>query len=326
MSLKKIQIQIAFLERVRKKIPATNSIVEELSDLLSLSQDSVYRRLRGQTLLSLDESFKIAHTYQVSLDDLSLEQIQEFDISNQKIVFSYHSQMYEELDIKLHLQAIFDDFERAQYFSTRKMINSAVDIPIFYYFNYDNLARFKLLYWDSSFLNTSHEQLDPNSIDENLLTLGRQIYRAYTRIPSIEIWTETTINSTLEHIQFCHESEMITDEWAQELYNDVEKLLIDLKENAANCQRGKSSFELYLSDISLGNNVTVVHLDNFKVAYMSVNTFGILKTEQLNFIKRIEDWKEQILQKSTLISGVSERQRMKFFNRLLKQVKKYQQV
>lgn len=318
--MKNFKTQQAFLEVVRTKMPFKASMVDELSDLLQLSRDSTYRRINCKTSLSLDEAFKISETYKVSLDLL-----QQNQMNNERIMFSYHSQVFEEKDLKLHMKAIHNDFEKTSYFRNKKMINSAVDIPLFYYFKYENLAKFKLLYWDSSFLSTQKVRLDPDDVDKELISLGKKIYRAYAIIPSVEIWTNTTINSTLEHIQFCQESEMITKEWALTLYEEIEKLLFDLRENAISSKRttSSSSFELYISDISLGNNVSIVHLDKFRVAYMSVNTFGILKTEQLSFINRLEEWTDQVLQKSTLISGSSEKQRIQFFNRLLKHVETY---
>lgn len=320
--MEKFGTQEAFLETVRTKMPLKSSMVEELSNLLGISYDSIYRRINGKTALSLDEAFKISKKYKISLDLLQQNIV---NLNNQRIMFSYHSQVFEEKDLKLHMKAIHNDFEQTSYFQNKRMINSAVDIPLFYYFKYDNLAKFKLLYWDNSFLNIQNEKLEPEDADKELISLGKEIYRAYARIPSVEIWTNTTINSTLEHIDFCKESEMITKEWAMTLYEEIDQLLFDLRENAISSKRttSSSSFELYVSDISLGNNISIVHLDKFKVAYMSVNTFGILKTEQLSFINRLQEWTDQVLQKSTLISGVSEKQRVKFFNGLLKHVENY---
>ena len=42
-------------QRVQESIPPHCSLVDELSELLKISNDSVYRRLRNETILSIDE-------------------------------------------------------------------------------------------------------------------------------------------------------------------------------------------------------------------------------------------------------------------------------
>ncbi len=311
--MKDFSVQQIFLDQVKRKIPPTTNIVDELSDLLQISTDSVYRRLRGKTSLSLEEAFIIAQNYHISLDTLQEGQILG---EGNHIVFSELSQAHEEMNIKLHLEAILEDFKQSQVFTNRKLYITALDIPVYYYFKYDNLARFKIQYWDTSFLNTSHQQIK-EEIDKDLLLVGKRIYEAYQQIPSLEIWTETTINSTLEHISFCQESGLITKDWAITLLDELSQMLDDLRKKTSD-----SSLEMYHSDVSLGNNITIVHLDDRKTVYMSVNTFGIMKTDQNHFVEKVEVWKERIIQKSTLISGVSEKYRMKFFNSLFDKVEK----
>ena len=51
----KENIQSSFLEKVRSKLPPTISFADELAELLDISRDSAYRRIRGETILSLDE-------------------------------------------------------------------------------------------------------------------------------------------------------------------------------------------------------------------------------------------------------------------------------
>jgi hypothetical protein len=49
------EIQKAFLARVKSVVPNNVSFVDELAELLNTSNDSAYRRLRAETLLSIDE-------------------------------------------------------------------------------------------------------------------------------------------------------------------------------------------------------------------------------------------------------------------------------
>src|SRR6187549_3138988 len=63
-------IQSAFLEEVKRRLPPNLSFVDEIAEILKISRDSAYRRIRGETVLSLDEAKVLCNQYGVSLDVL----------------------------------------------------------------------------------------------------------------------------------------------------------------------------------------------------------------------------------------------------------------
>src|SRR5204863_10152378 len=64
------QIQVMFFQFVKSKLPSHLSLVDELADLLEISIDSAYRRIRGEKIISLDEISKIASHFKLSVDQL----------------------------------------------------------------------------------------------------------------------------------------------------------------------------------------------------------------------------------------------------------------
>ena len=77
-------IQVSFLNMVKKRLPPNISLADEISDILDISRDSAYRRLRGETILSLTEVRKISNHYGISLDTL-------LNTQNDSITFQYRS-------------------------------------------------------------------------------------------------------------------------------------------------------------------------------------------------------------------------------------------
>ena len=61
-------VQESFLNKVKTALPANISLVEELADLLEVSNDSAYRRLRCETPLNIDEIAKICTHFKVSFE------------------------------------------------------------------------------------------------------------------------------------------------------------------------------------------------------------------------------------------------------------------
>jgi hypothetical protein len=78
-------------------------------------------------------------------------------------------------------------------------------------------------------------------------------------------------------------------------------------------ESGTENFKLYRSEVMVGNNSILVTLGNNKIAYVSNNTFNMMSTTTADFVDENEAWLKNLVRKSILISGVSEKQRNQFF-------------
>jgi len=64
------QLQVMFFQYIKSKLPSHLSLVDALADLLEISNDSAYRRIRGEKVISLEEIAKIASHFKLSVDQL----------------------------------------------------------------------------------------------------------------------------------------------------------------------------------------------------------------------------------------------------------------
>lgn len=62
------RIQREIFAMIRQSLPPNISFVHEVSELLGISYDSAYRRIRGEKELSLSELVLICSKYDISLD------------------------------------------------------------------------------------------------------------------------------------------------------------------------------------------------------------------------------------------------------------------
>src|SRR5512138_94547 len=60
--------QVCLFRHIKEKIPANLSFVHEVSELLGISYDSAYRRIRGEKELSMEELQTLCQHYAVSVD------------------------------------------------------------------------------------------------------------------------------------------------------------------------------------------------------------------------------------------------------------------
>ena len=64
------QSQEFLFQRIKELLPPHASLVDSVANILHVSSDSAYRRIRGETPLVLDEAKELCQHYKISLDHL----------------------------------------------------------------------------------------------------------------------------------------------------------------------------------------------------------------------------------------------------------------
>jgi hypothetical protein len=295
-------IQSIFLEQIKSKLKPNTSFADELAELLSISRDSAYRRIRGETILSLDESKLLCLRYGVSLDNL---------ISGSGSMVSFHYRVVDGINFTFEnwLKSILTNLE-----------TFAKDIPVFYYFNSPLLGPFKMFFWMSSVLKDESfrsVKFSPELVPAGLITVGNKIYRLYSETPRIEIWSEETLSVTLRQIEFYHECGFFAEPaYAVRLCDEYLSLVREIRSWATVGYKGKPEFKfnLYKNDLLIGDNTIFFRMGDKRVTFIPFNTMNILTTADDSFCKKTEDYLINLTSKSILISTSGEKDRNKFFN------------
>lgn len=319
--------QQLFIERIKQSLPASHSLVDELSDLLELSSDSAYRRIRGETAFTLDEIIKICNAYKISFDSFTAQQ-------SGVVNFYYAQPKNEQSGMIEYLQRILDDMKAIDRATEKEIIYAAEDIPIFHLFKFPELASFKIFYWMKSVMNVSElegKKYDQSSLVPEIFECGKQILELYKRIPSIEIWSDRTISSIVKQIDYYHEAGLFEKKNDGIFLCDVlSSALYDIQKQAEKTTKVdvagyEGNFVLYNSDNELGNNYILVNIPGMKRVYLRHHTFNNMITTNSAFCNETEQWLKGIIKKSSLISGVSEKQRNRYFITAQEQVAQLKQ-
>ncbi|MEQ8472509.1 MAG: helix-turn-helix domain-containing protein [Marinoscillum sp.] len=322
-------IQINFLEWVKTQRPE-GKFVDELESLLDISKDSAYRRMRGDTLLTFNEIRKISQHFGASLDTF-------FNLSKDTVLF--HKRMlnvnYGYLDF---LKSVLSSVKMIQQDESYHMTYVAKDIPPFHYFRFPELCRFKSFFWMRTILKEptlANRTYDSNAISKEMMGVCAEIWNTYQQIPSLEIWSDETINITLRQIEYSYETNMITSDQFKVLVNDIRSLLKIISKEAEegrkmhpdpasqNLVNGK--FELYYNEIEIGDNTVFFSLGDRRMVMKTYNMLNLLNTTDHAFCENIEQYIKSVLQKSIPISNSSEKERLKFFNKMNQKVVFFEQ-
>lgn len=313
-------IREAFVKRMKEALPKNISLVDELSALLDISNDSAYRRIRGETAFTLDEIYKICRTHNISMDDV-------FSSRADTVTFTYTKLTESADNFQSYFDRLLNHLNAINSAATRKISYVAGEMPLFYSFYSKRLAAFKLYYWQRSVLNVADFQTAPfhwEIVPENLINVAHNSFKQYMNIPSTEVWTTETVLTGLKQIKFYFESGILKKEDALVLLEDYRQMIVMVQQNAAIGMKSSSdtgqTFELYHSEVVLGTNCIYVEIGSNKYSYITFNTFNSLTTANPEFCEETEHWIKSLERKSVLISGAAEKLRNRFFAAMFKQI------
>ncbi len=321
-------IQQRFLQKLKEIIPSNYSLVDELADLLQISTDSAYRRIRGETAVSMDEVVKLCQHYKIPLGLLGADQADG-------VTFNYKLVSDDTASFREYLTKLLADLQKIKSADTKEVIYGAADVPLFHHFNYPEQAAFKVFYWLNSVSNLptlEGKSFTMDIIPEDILELGKKVFETYRDIPSIEIWTEESANSTIKQIDYYWEAGLfekqddavLVVEQLADMLSAIQQMAKQSNKNleapVKKKEGEKDNFQVYYSEIQIGNNNILVQVGDTKVNYLRHQTFNYMYTTNTKFCNETELWLSNMIRKSTLISGVSEKQRYQFFKKIQKNV------
>jgi hypothetical protein len=319
-------LQQLFFKTIRNTIPANISMVDEVAAVLQLGLDSVYRRVRGEKPISLAELKVLCDHFRISLDEV-------LQLQNDSVMFQAPG-INSDLDFTTYLGGILREFKYFNSFDKREIFYLCKDLPIWHFFLFKEIAAFKMFCWMKTIQNNpafSHKifSLHEFGFDDNYL-LGEQILREYNLIPGVELWSYETINSTINQIQYYKDAQLFaTPTDLTQVLASLRKMLYHLRDQAeagskflpgTPPNRAAFPYQLYINEVLLGNNTTLLSLDNTLCCYINYNGLNYFKTKDPRFTKRSLDHFNTLISRSTYVSGTGEKYRNKYFTSLEEKV------
>jgi len=321
-------LQQQFFNHLKSILPQHISMVDELTELLNLSYDSVYRRIRGEKPLALNELRQICERYHISLD-------QVLKLQNDSVVFQAPAINNPVFLFEDYLKGMLQQLRYVNSFKERRMLYLCKDLPIWQFYLYPEIGIFKTFFWIKTLLNQAdytHKSfsLSDNSFEE-CLELARQINKEYNELPCVELWNKESINSTLSQIEYYKDAGLFKTRNDLDLVVDsFEKTLDHLElqaEKGVKFMPGSSEvsyrapLHLYINEVVIGSNTILASVDDSKIAFVSYNVFSYLITKDVRFNESAFQAFENLVSRSTLISATGEKERSKVFKLLKDRVR-----
>lgn len=325
-----VNYQSLFVEILKRTAPGNLNLAEEISGVLEISLDSTYRRLRGETELTLNETVLLCRHFDIPLEALNTELPDVVTFKINKLTGSSES-------FGGYLDGLAKDLSWMNRYDNRSLYYAAEDMPVFYHFFFPDLARFKMIYWTKSILNVPEYQgfkVEDMQVPEDWGPRVQAISDLFQRVPTVEIWNDDTIKSTLQQIRFYWEAGFFREKCTALKVLEELKSLIEMvqrqaevgrKYNPAKGQYYETAFSLYISDLMIGNNCVFLTASDKQSSYIGYNSFNYMRTTNRFFNEQVEAWLQNLISKSTLVSKVAEKQRNQFFKSNLQRIEAFRQ-
>lgn len=311
--------QQLFFQHIKGLLPAHLAMVDEVADVLNISNDSAYRRIRGEKAIALEEIKKLCIHFKISLDQL-------LHLNSDSVLFTGKLADRTNFSFELYIQDFLQQLQIINSFEDKELYYWAKDVPIPYYYQFYELAAFKCFFW----MKTVLEYPEYNKLkfkfedfDDKLWNVGEKILDTYNKIPSHEIWNVDNINTYMQQIEYYKDTNVFASKNdIVILYECLEKMVDHIEEQAeagykfnrnAKDIKGES-VKIYVNEFIIGDNTVMAVINKMPFVYLNHSFINYANTKDPIFCKYTYEYFQKLIRKSTLVSFVSEKQRSTFFN------------
>ena len=322
----KNSVQLKFFENLKQSVANNISLAVEIAEILEVSPDGAYRRIRGESMLSIDEMMKLCNHYNISPDFLPSS-------DRSTATFHFRKMINDEAGFADYIKSILNDLQKINNSEPKNIIYAAGDLPMFAQFVSPEYSAFKMFFWQKAMLSLPSmegKEFSVGAVKPEIAEMCRKIADTYIQIPSVEIWHLDTIASNLNLVEFAWESGMFSSkEDAVKICNELSAILSLVEKNAQKSSKfreekrwleNEGNFTMYQSEFVLMNNHIFVTAGQARILYLTHNTFNSMATTNSIFCGETEEWLKNLIQKSARISGEGEKTRHKFFRHSQKKI------
>ncbi|MEC4003063.1 hypothetical protein OX283_000195 [Flavobacterium sp. SUN052] len=297
--------QELLLKTIRKQLTTTSSLIDEIAVVLSISYDAAHRRVSMKSKFSIEETIMLCHHYGFSMDAI---------FSNQnKVMVEKTKEVKSFDDMVSYFEQSSNYLKQYATSENTTLFYSAKDIPLFYTIGGTLLSKFKLYVWLNLLIGTENQE----AFEKFQLTKPFQEYTeilktVYENSNVSEIWNDTTINSTLQQINYFYESGLLTLQNATLLYEEMKKMLQLVEEK---CSKNNPKYHLYFNELLILNNNVLVSNENTKSLFIPYTMLGYFITEDKATCENASDYYLHQIKNSKSLNLSGTRDRKVFFNK-----------
>ena len=309
--------QALLFQKIRAKTPEPD-FAGTIAEVLNISLDSAYRRIRCETPLVLDEVKALSERFGISLD--AILQLKQEDILFRSIRIDPQTYNYE-----TYLSDILGQLQRVGATPAGQLYYVAKDLPLFHNFYFEPLIAFRYFFWNKTLMKHPEfegREFTLDCVPAHITEMSRAVASAYATVSGTEVWNTECVNTALMQIGFYKDSgyfSSVSD--ARQVYQALEETISHIKKQAEKGTRflpGQANpgaaFNFFFNRVLLGDNIIYVSAEKQQTVYLNYHLLNYLVTRDEDFCKQCFDDIQNVIRRSTMISQTGEKHRNVFFS------------
>jgi hypothetical protein len=275
----------------------------EIGSLLSLTPSATYRRLSGDTYLSIEELLNLTTHFGISFEQLTNSLAVSFELPSLQ---NYPQNIGDYLNqIEAHLIELTS-------FPECKMRFAALEVPFYYYLSFPPLAAFKFYMWGRTLWqadNRNHDKFhfQKMSKNPNFRNQIEKMAALSNQIQTEEIWNSNMLDITLNQIQYCLSAGLFQNpEEANQLVEEMRNLIKHLENITVNGQKTthqpKQYHKIYYNElfqhgmfILTETPKTKKFFYTFNIPYFMVSQNTTMYAVGLDFFNRMKSYSLDVM-------------------------------
>lgn len=303
--------QEILLKEIRQIIGNQTSINEAISNVLQISYDAAHRRISMKSKFSIEETVALCQEYGISMDNL----------------FQQKESLIVEKTKSIKTQADFKDyFEKSKQFlsdfnpTETTLYYSAKDIPMNYAVAGTLFSKFKFFIWFNLLTSKKATHFEDFVFDANILNDTSALKQFFEHSKRVEIWNDTTINSSLQQIYYFFESGLLQYANAKLLLQDIKEIIDTLEQK---CQTNTPYFQLYHNELLILNNSVLFTSERKSKFFLPYNALGYYVTSDKNACLEEKEYIANQLSNSKSLNQSGKKDQKIFFNKMRQKIDFY---
>ena len=304
----KMKYQEILLSTIRNLLPKNISLNDEIAKVLDISYDAAHRRISLKSKFSIEETVLLCHYYKISLDALFC--------NGNHLIIEKTKKIETLLDFK-------DYFEK-----TNKIVSTlnpkettiyyaAKDIPMNYAVSGTLFSKFKFFIWYTLLKKEESARFEDFVFEETVIDNNNYLKKFFENSKRIEIWNDTTINSSLQQINYFFEAGLLNFTNAILLIEDLNTII---KEIEKKCESNAENFQLYFNELLILNNTALFSSKNKSAFFLPYNALGYFVTSDKETCQEQQEYLFNQLKNSKSLNQSGKKDRKIFFNKMYQKI------
>lgn len=300
-----------FINIISEQLPEGVKLVDFLSDLVHLSKEACYRRIRGEVEFTLSEVVLISKTLNINLTSLVIREGGEKVTCNLRLIT-------EDTLVNSYIKRLEADLNVLEGFESKhkhSVLFVCKDLPEWLYNSSDGLMKLRLLK-----IQLNQDSLHPLSFDKIELTstlkkIQGQYWTALKGFKVILYLGPDLLRGLIHDINYFFKTNLLTEQNRQQIISELLDMLELFNVIGSTGQFKDKQIELYISNIAIDLSQVYLKSEGLEATVLEMNYPHSLLSFDQAFIKAQIQHLNVIRRTSTLISQSGEIEKTAYLNK-----------